>query len=108
MSERYEDRSVDDLHELAAERGIKGHAKKSKPELIAALRGEGDPNDIMVAIESGSAMVDGVELVFNKDTTRLARSHPLVRSQPHHFAEAEEGLSYEVESATAAPGEKRG
>lgn len=108
MSDRYEDRPVDELHELATERGIKGHSKLNKDELIAALRGEGDPADVMVAIESGSADIDGVPHTFVRGVTRVARSHPLAKTHPQWFAEAEQGLTYEVESATAAPGEKRG
>lgn len=37
-AENYEDRTVDELHERAAELGIKGHFSMSKSELIKALR----------------------------------------------------------------------
>jgi hypothetical protein len=36
----YESRTLEELNELAAERGVKGHASLNKKDLIAALRGE--------------------------------------------------------------------
>lgn len=108
MPLHYEDRTVDDLHEAAVAKGIKGQSKMTKAELVAALRGEGDPNDVMVAIQSGSAEIDGVEVSFERDRTRVARGSALAKAQPHAFAQADEGLAFEIEQATAAPGEKRG
>ncbi len=35
---RYEDRTIEDLHERAEEIGIEGHASMNKQELIDALR----------------------------------------------------------------------
>lgn len=67
-----------------------------------------NPDDVMVARESGSADIDGVETTFVKGVTRVRRDHPLAKAHPAFFQEVENSLTYEVEAATDDPGEKRG
>lgn len=63
---------------------------------------------VYIATESGVAEVAGVEYVFHKDVTRVREGHPLLKAAPNFFKSAGEDMHYDVESATAAPGEKRG
>jgi hypothetical protein len=62
--------------------------------------------DVYVANESFSANIDGIPMSFNRDTTRVSRAwldtHPEIR---HLFERIT--VHYDVESATAAPGETR-
>lgn len=63
-------------------------------------------SEILVAADSGVITVDGTEYQFTKDVTRIRSSHPAVKAAPHLFKKLE--VHYDVEQATAAPGEKRG
>lgn len=64
-----------------------------------------DPNEMMVATQSGSAMIDGVEVRFYADRTRVTRDDELVKLYPDWFTSL--GFSAPTETATAEPGEKR-
>lgn len=63
---------------------------------------------VYVARESGSAEVDGESLAFVKGVTRVREGHPLLKGREGLFELADERVHYEVEAASAAPGEKRG
>lgn len=60
---------------------------------------------LYVATETFS--VDGYRTI-TKDVTRVREGHPLLDQFPHLFREADAHYEWEVEQATAAPGEKRG
>jgi hypothetical protein len=64
--------------------------------------------DVYVARESGSAEVDGKVLTFTKGMTRVRAGHPLLKGREHLFDPIDTTVHYDVEQATAAPGEKRG
>ena len=66
--------------------------------------------EIYVAKESGQAEVDGVPYTFIKNVTRVRAGHPLLKIKGIEvlFAPVDERVQYDVEQATAAPGEKRG
>lgn len=64
--------------------------------------------EIYVAIESGSVEIKGETCVFVKNVTRVRAGHPLLKAVPDYFAEVEDAVHYDVEQATAVPGEKRG
>lgn len=63
---------------------------------------------IYVAIESGFAEVKGQLYQFTKGVTRVRAGHPLLKDHGVFFEPVDEHVTYEVEQATAAPGEKRG
>lgn len=66
-----------------------------------------DPQ-VFVATESGSAEVDGEVITFVKGVTRLRKGHAILSQLPNFFEAADEHLAYDLEDASAAPGEKRG
>lgn len=70
----------------------------------AATGGE----QIFVASQSGSADVDGETMVFVRGVTRVREGHALLAAVPDYFVPVDEEIHYDVERATAAPGEKRG
>lgn len=63
---------------------------------------------VYIATTSGTADVDGENYPFTKNVTRVSEGHPLLKQCPDFFELAENHIHYEVEQATAAPGEKRG
>jgi len=61
-------------------------------------------SDILVAKESFS----WENIVFAKGQTRVRADHPAAKANPQYFERVDLSLTYEVEQATARPGEKRG
>lgn len=61
--------------------------------------------DIYVAVESAVLYVNGTPHVIHKGTTRVRDGHPLLERNRGMFAPLD--VHYDVEQATAAPGEKR-
>jgi len=66
-------------------------------------------NPVFVATDSGHAEIDGTPYVFHKGITRVREGHPLTQLAGFEniFEPIEEGVHYDVEQATAAPGESR-
>jgi len=66
-----------------------------------------DSGDIVVAKESGFLTLASGEVVgFKRGVTRFRNTHPAVRQAPQFFEPI--SVHYDVEQATAAPGELRG
>ena len=61
---------------------------------------------MMVARESFSVRRDGADRSFVAGVTTIAEGHPWLRGIEHLFEPARP--HYDVEQATAAPGERRG
>ena len=64
--------------------------------------------DIYVATESGAVELDGTPVMVYKGMTRVRAGHRLLRQYPSMFEPIDLLVHYDVEQATAAPGEKRG
>jgi hypothetical protein len=63
---------------------------------------------VYVAVESGSANIDGEYYAFHAGVTRVREGHPLLQQFPNYFGEVDDHVDFEWETATAAPDEKRG
>lgn len=65
---------------------------------------------IYVATDSGAATVNKTEYVFHKGITRVREGHPLttITGFDVFFEPVDDSVHYDVEQATAAPGEERG
>lgn len=61
---------------------------------------------IFIAKESFSTELDGVQITVMKDITRVREGHPLLDGREQFFRLLD--VHYDLEQATAAPGEKRG
>lgn len=61
---------------------------------------------IFVARTSGDIKIDGEVYSYRAGRTRVREGHPLLRVIPERFEPLK--VDYEIEQATAAPGEKRG
>lgn len=62
-------------------------------------------DDILVAKETFTADYDGHPVTIEGGKTRVRAGHPLTKGREHLFERLE--LDYDIEQATAAPGEKR-
>lgn len=62
---------------------------------------------IFVARSSFSATIDGTDYTVHKDLTRVREGHPLLDGDRAQFFEVMV-VDYDIEQATAAPGERRG
>lgn len=62
---------------------------------------------IYVAKTAFHCEIDG-ERLFVTAGERVREGHPLLRSQRENFEPVDATVHYDVEQATAAPGEKRG
>lgn len=64
---------------------------------------------VFVATETFATVDEsGSPLFVHKGATRVREGHDLLRRYPHYFEQADMNVQYDVEEATAAPGEKRG
>jgi hypothetical protein len=63
--------------------------------------------DLYQAVEAFGIQLDGEWMTVQKDDLVRA-GHPLLKQAPDRFKPAEGYVRFEVEQATAAPGEKRG
>lgn len=61
--------------------------------------------EIFVPTDSFTARVDGVDVLFRKGETRVREGHPVLEEYAHLFEPIR--AHYDVEAATAAPGERR-
>jgi hypothetical protein len=65
-------------------------------------------DQVYVANQSGGAEIKGDFYPFVKGVTRVREGHPLLKSVPEYFDPVENAVHYDLEKATAGPGEKRG
>ncbi len=63
---------------------------------------------VYVAVDSFVCNYDGADHVFRPDGPFVREGHPILTGREHMFREVTAHPSYEVEQATAAPGERRG
>ena len=61
--------------------------------------------ELYVARSSGVIKVKGETITYLAGRTRVRAGHPLLKARPDAFVPLE--ANYDVEQATAAPGEKR-
>jgi hypothetical protein len=67
-------------------------------------------DQLYVAKTSGTMEIDGVPYFFEKGKTRVREGHPITKRDGFEnlFELVDDNVTYDVEQATAAPGEKRG
>ena len=64
-------------------------------------------NDVLIAKLTGIVNLDGERYPIRAGITRVRAGHALARAHPELFDPADVGIHYDVEQATAAPGEAR-
>lgn len=62
---------------------------------------------VYVARDSGVSEVDGEIYVFTRGVTRVREGHALLKGREGLFEPVDESVHYDIEQATAAPGERR-
>lgn len=67
-----------------------------------------DGSGVYVATESFSTEIDGEHYAVVMKKTRVREGHPLLEQNRNYFKPVEENVTYDLETATAAPGESRG
>jgi len=67
---------------------------------------ETERGEILVAIESAIFRYEGADVMITKDLTRVRAGHPITKGREHLFKPVD--AHYDIEQATAAPGERRG
>lgn len=68
---------------------------------------QGDPVLLVAAEDFFMRGDDGADHGFTANVTRIMSDHPWVKGNEHLFKPAGPSRGYEVEQATAAPGEHR-
>lgn len=68
----------------------------------------GNGNGVYVATESFSTEIDGEYYSVTAKETRVREGHILLTQNPEYFKPVDENVTYDLETATAAPGESRG
>ncbi len=61
---------------------------------------------VLIATETFACTFGGADHVFQAGVTRVRAGHPILKGIEHLFKPVD--AHYEIEQATAAPGEKRG
>lgn len=72
------------------------------------MAGARKTSDIFVARETFVCALNGEQITVQAGVTRVRAGHPLVETYANYFEPADTDLHFDVEQATAAPGEKRG
>lgn len=62
---------------------------------------------VLEAKEGFVCDINGERYIVNEKMTRIDSSHPLNQHYPQHFQPVADHLTYNVEAATAEPGEQR-
>lgn len=101
---------------MAARKQPESGAAEVGPPAAGSLGQAGGPEvrrqtggRVFVARETFSwTDADGVPLIAHAGQTRVREGHPLLAGREHLFDPVEGQVHYDVEQATAAPGEKRG
>ena len=62
---------------------------------------------VWVAVETFACEIDGAGVIVHAGQTRVREGHPMLDTYRGAFKLADQGLHFDTEQATAAPGEKR-